>query len=88
VSGQAKPPAPPGHHTQLQIPVGEHRWALDLHYITDPIRTAAGFLILRVEQRHQPGLAAYEDIEDEIAQRLTAPPTVSKEELLRGRKKM
>ena len=41
--------------------------------VIDPVRVPVGFLILRVEQRFQKGLAAYEQVEEEIAERLARP---------------
>lgn len=45
----------------------------DRGYVTDPIRLANGFLILRVDEKHKAGLAALDEVENEITQRLFAP---------------
>ncbi len=42
-------------------------------YVTDPIRQANGFLILRVAQRDAAGLQPFEAVENEVADRLYAP---------------
>lgn len=42
-------------------------------YVTDPIRVPNGFLILRVEERHEAGQAPYEEVESEITERLAVP---------------
>jgi len=38
--------------------------------VTDPIRVADGFMILRVEDRHKAGLADFEEVESEIQNRI------------------
>jgi parvulin-like peptidyl-prolyl isomerase len=47
-------------------------------YVTDPIRTAQGFLVLKILERHEPGQALYDDVADEIGQRLAAPRAAEK----------
>ena len=42
-------------------------------YITDPIRTNTGFVILKVEDRHEAGQASFDDVQNEIMERLYAP---------------
>lgn len=42
-------------------------------YVTDPIRTANGWVILKVEERHEAGQAAFEDVQNEIMEKLYAP---------------
>ena len=39
-------------------------------YVTDPIRVPNGFLILRIVERHEKGLATYEEVENEINERM------------------
>jgi parvulin-like peptidyl-prolyl isomerase len=39
-------------------------------FVSDPIRIANGFLILRIEEKHKPGLASFEGVENEIAGKL------------------
>jgi parvulin-like peptidyl-prolyl isomerase len=39
-------------------------------HVTDPIRTDDGFLILKVEDQHRAGLAKFEEVENEIMERL------------------
>jgi len=43
------------------------------NYISDPIRTPNGFLILRIEERHKAGLPAFEEVENEITEKLYMP---------------
>jgi len=42
-------------------------------YITDPIRIPDGFVIFRIEERHEKGLATYEEVENEINEKLIMP---------------
>jgi peptidyl-prolyl cis-trans isomerase SurA len=42
-------------------------------YVTDPIKIPAGFLILKVEERHEAGQATYEEVKDEIQGILAGP---------------
>jgi peptidyl-prolyl cis-trans isomerase SurA len=42
-------------------------------YVTDPIRVPNGFLILRVEDRYEPGLPTYEEVAEQIGERMTMP---------------
>jgi len=42
-------------------------------FITDLIRVPNGFLILRVEERHEAGQASYEEVENEVMERLYMP---------------
>jgi parvulin-like peptidyl-prolyl isomerase len=43
------------------------------NFVTDPIRTPKGFLILKVEEKHKAGLAAFEEVENEITEKLYMP---------------
>jgi parvulin-like peptidyl-prolyl isomerase len=42
-------------------------------YVTDPIKIPTGFVILKVEDRHEAGQATYEQVKDEIQNILAAP---------------
>jgi peptidyl-prolyl cis-trans isomerase SurA len=42
-------------------------------FVSDVIKRPNGFLILRVEDRHQAGQASFEDVEQEIMERLWTP---------------
>ncbi len=42
-------------------------------YVTDIIRVPNGFLILKVEERHEAGQAPYEEVENEVAEKLYMP---------------
>jgi parvulin-like peptidyl-prolyl isomerase len=39
-------------------------------HVTDPIRTEDGFLILKVEDQHRAGLAKFEEVENDIMERM------------------
>ena len=43
------------------------------NYGTDPIKVPSGFIILKVEDRHEAGQAAFEDVDNEIHERLIMP---------------
>jgi peptidyl-prolyl cis-trans isomerase SurA len=42
-------------------------------YVTDPIKVTNGFLILKVEERYEAGQAPYEEVENEVSERLAVP---------------
>ena len=42
-------------------------------YVTDPIKTAVGLLILRVDERFEAGQASFEEVKEEVTQKLAAP---------------
>jgi len=42
-------------------------------YVTDPIRIPNGFLVLRVEEKYKAGLASFEEVENEIMEKLYMP---------------
>jgi parvulin-like peptidyl-prolyl isomerase len=48
-------------------------WDKERNYVTDPIRTENGYLILKVMAHHQAGLALLEEVENEIMGRLYGP---------------
>ena len=45
-------------------------WAQQRNFVTDPIKLENGFLILKIEERHKAGLAALEEVESEITEKL------------------
>ncbi len=53
-------------------------WTQKKGYITDPIRVPTGFLILRVVDRYEKGLATYEEVENEINERMIMPQMQTK----------
>jgi peptidyl-prolyl cis-trans isomerase SurA len=48
-------------------------WDKERNYVTDPIKTDNGFLILKKMAHHQAGLALLEEVENEIMGRLYGP---------------
>jgi parvulin-like peptidyl-prolyl isomerase len=42
-------------------------------YVTDPIKTPNGLLIVRVDERFEAGQASFEEVKEEVLQRLAAP---------------
>jgi len=48
-------------------------WEKERGYITDPIKTDAGFIILRVEEHQQAGLASLDQVEEEVTDKLFQP---------------
>lgn len=43
------------------------------NFVTEPIKTDSGFLIVKLEERHEAGQAAFEDVENEIMEALYTP---------------
>jgi parvulin-like peptidyl-prolyl isomerase len=48
-------------------------FAADRGFVTDPIRVANGFLILKVEERHKAGQASFEEVEQDVMNELIQP---------------
>jgi peptidyl-prolyl cis-trans isomerase SurA len=48
-------------------------WDKERGYVTDPIRRSTGFLILKVEDHHKEGLAAFEEVQQEVQDKLFEP---------------
>lgn len=48
-------------------------FAQERNFVTDPIRTPNGFLILKVEEKHKAGLPPFEEVENEITEKLYMP---------------
>jgi peptidyl-prolyl cis-trans isomerase SurA len=64
---------PPFKRGQLLKQVEDIVFKMKKGAVTDPIRVPNGFLILKVEERYEPGLATYEEVEGEISERLAMP---------------
>ena len=64
---------PPFKRGQLRKEVEDVVFSQKKGYVTDPIRTPNGFLILKIEERFEKGQAPYQDVEDEITNRLASP---------------
>jgi hypothetical protein len=59
--------------TDLNKDIAQVVFSNDRGYVTDPIKVANGFLILRVDERHQAGQAAFEEVENEIMEKIYMP---------------
>lgn len=57
----------------LRKDIEELIWDKEKGYVTDPIKTDNGFLILKVNAHHQAGLALLEEVENEITNKLYGP---------------
>ena len=64
---------PPFKRGQLRKEVEDVVFSQKKGYVTDPIRTPNGFLILKIEERFEKGQAPYQDVEDEITNRMASP---------------
>jgi peptidyl-prolyl cis-trans isomerase SurA len=42
-------------------------------YVSDPIKTPLGLLILRVDERFEPGQASFEEVQEQVTQALAGP---------------
>ncbi|PWU08688.1 MAG: peptidylprolyl isomerase [Terriglobia bacterium] len=42
-------------------------------FVSDPIKTSVGLLILRVDERFEPGQASFEEVKEEVTQRVAGP---------------
>lgn len=57
----------------LRKEISDMVWELPRNGVTEPIKTERGFLILKVEDKHQAGQAKFEEVENEIQERLFMP---------------
>jgi parvulin-like peptidyl-prolyl isomerase len=48
-------------------------WDKERGHVTDPVKLPNGFLILRVEEHHKAGQAEFEEVENEIMEKLYMP---------------
>lgn len=64
---------PPFKRGQLLKQIEDIVFKQNKGYVTDPVKVPNGLLILRVEEKYAPGLATYEEVENEISERLAMP---------------
>lgn len=67
---------PPYEKGQMRADLDKVVFAAKKGYVTDPIKVDApvhGFLILKVEERYEQGLASFEEVKDQIQDRLAEP---------------
>jgi peptidyl-prolyl cis-trans isomerase SurA len=58
---------------KLREDIEKSVWNQPRGYVTPPIRVGNGFLILRVNEHHQAGQATFEEVENEIMDKLFTP---------------
>ena len=58
---------------ELQPTVENAIWSQPRGYVSDPLRVANGFLILKVEEHQKAGQASIEEVEPEIQDKLISP---------------
>ncbi|HUD99164.1 MAG TPA: peptidylprolyl isomerase [Bryobacteraceae bacterium] len=64
---------PPFKRGQFLKQIDDIVFAQKKGYVTDPIRVGDGFVIFRIEDRYEKGQATYEEVENEINERLVMP---------------
>ena len=64
---------PPFKKGDLANNIEDQVWTQPKGYVTDPVRTGNGFLILRVEDHQKAGQAELSEVENEIMEKLYAP---------------
>lgn len=64
---------PPFKRGQLRKEIEDIVFKQKKGFVTEPIRVPTGFLILKVEDRFEAGQAPYEEVENEITERLAMP---------------
>lgn len=57
----------------LNKEIAELVFNADRNFVTDPIKIANGWVILKVEERHKAGLASFEEVEQDIMNELIQP---------------
>jgi hypothetical protein len=61
---------PPFKKGELNKTIEAEVWDKDRGHVTDPIRLPNGFIILRVEEHYKAGQASFEEVENEIMEKL------------------
>lgn len=64
---------PPSKKGELRKELEEKVWAAKRNEVLDPVQFPNGWLILKVEEQHQAGLAAFEEVEGEVMNKLFEP---------------
>jgi peptidyl-prolyl cis-trans isomerase SurA len=64
---------PPYKRGQLRKEIDNIVFTQKKGYVTDPIRVPNGFIILRIEERFEKGQAPFDEVEDQITERLAGP---------------
>lgn len=61
---------PPYEKSQLAAEIASAVWDQPRSYVSDPIKVANGFLILRVDEHYKAGLASFDEVENEVQNRM------------------
>jgi parvulin-like peptidyl-prolyl isomerase len=69
---------PPFKRGQLLKEIDDIVFKQNKGYVTDPIRAPTGFLITKIVERHEKGLASYDEVENEINERMAGPQMQAK----------
>lgn len=64
---------PPYQRGFLQKQVEDVVFKMHKGDVTDPFKVAQGFLILKVEERYEAGTASFDEVKEDIQQKLAAP---------------
>ncbi|MGA2134131.1 MAG: peptidylprolyl isomerase [Bryobacteraceae bacterium] len=58
---------------QLMKPIEDIVFKEKKGFVTDPIRTPNGFVVLRILERYEKGLATFEEVDSQIGERMAMP---------------
>jgi peptidyl-prolyl cis-trans isomerase SurA len=58
---------------QLMKPIEDIVFKEKKGYVSDPIKVPNGFVILKINERYEKGLASYEEVENEITEHMAMP---------------
>jgi peptidyl-prolyl cis-trans isomerase SurA len=61
---------PPLEKSQLATEIVAAVWDQPRSYVSDPIKMGNGFLILRVDEHYKAGLASFDEVENEVQNRM------------------
>jgi peptidyl-prolyl cis-trans isomerase SurA len=61
---------PPLEKSQLDTQIAASVWDQPRSYVSDPIKRDNGFLILRVDEHYKAGLASFDEVENEVQNRM------------------
>jgi len=72
-TAQSEGELPPAKKGDLRKEIEDKVWAAQRNETLDPFSLPNGWLILKVEEHHEAGLAAYEEVEGEVTNKLFEP---------------
>ena len=64
---------PPYQKGMLQPQIEEIVFKQNKGYVTDPIKIPTGFVILRIDERYEAGQASFEEVKNDIQERISGP---------------